>query len=163
MEAILDTGMISLLNLTPRIIQYQKTGIVREIVDPSYWVKLLTMHDPTAVVKAGQWIRVCYGAYKGNIGFVTGVETWGVQVLVIPHLKIPTSQQAAALLKRKRIAIKPEPRLFDPDTSSSIFQHQAKSCGSGIYTSCRLVFNHGLLQLKLDFHSISPNLAGIPS
>ena len=55
-EAILDTGMISLLNLTPRIIQYQKTGIVREIVDPSYWVKLLTMHDPTAVVKAGQWI-----------------------------------------------------------------------------------------------------------
>ena len=58
MEAILDTGMISLLNLnlTPRIIQYQKTGVVCEIVDPSNWVKLLTMHDPMAVVKAGQWI-----------------------------------------------------------------------------------------------------------
>ena len=121
-EAILDTGMISLLNLTPRIIWYKKTGIVCKIVDPSDWVKLQTMHDPTVVVKEGQWIRVCYGAYKGNVGFVTGVETWGVQVLVVPCLKIPTSQQAAAFLKRKWTAIKPEPRLFDPDTFSTIFQ-----------------------------------------
>ena len=81
------------------------------------------MHNPSVVVKAGQWIRVRYGAYKGDVGFVTGVETWGVQVLVVPRLKIPTSQQVAALLKRKRTAIKPEPRLFDHDTFSSIFQH----------------------------------------
>ena len=100
-EAILDTGMISLLNLTPGIIQYQKTDVVHEIVNPSDWVKLLTMHDPTAVVKAGQWIRVCYGAYKGDVGFVMDAETWGVQVLVVPRLKIPTLQQVAASLKRK--------------------------------------------------------------
>ena len=122
MEAILDTGMISLLNLTPGIIRYKKTGVVCKIVDPSDWVKLQTMHDPTVVVKEGQWIRVRYGAYKGNVDFVMGVETWGVQVLVVPLLKISTSQQAAALLKRKRMAIRPEPRLFDPDTFSSIFQ-----------------------------------------
>ena len=59
------------------------------------------MHDPMAVVKAGQWIQVRYGAYKGDVGFVTGVETWGVQVLVVPRLKIPTSQQAAASLKKE--------------------------------------------------------------
>ena len=57
------------------------------------------MHDPMVVVKAGQWIQVCYGAYKGDVGFVTGVETWGVQVLVVPCLKIPTLQQVAASLK----------------------------------------------------------------
>ena len=64
---------------------------------------------------------------------------------------------------KKQTAIKPEPRLFNPDTLSSVFQCQAKSCGSGIYTSHRPVFDHGLLQLKLDFHLISPNLAWIPS
>ena len=38
------------------------------------------MHDPTTVVKAGQWIWVCNGAYKGNVGFVMEVETWGARV-----------------------------------------------------------------------------------
>ena len=57
------------------------------------------MHDPTMVVKAGQWIWVCNGPYKGNVGFVMEVETWGVWVLVGPHLKRPTALQAAASLK----------------------------------------------------------------
>ena len=57
------------------------------------------MHDPMTVVKAGQWIWVCNGAYKGDTDFAMEVETWGVQVLVIPCLKRPTASQAAALLK----------------------------------------------------------------
>ena len=98
MEGVLDADMISILKLTPRIIR-NKSGVVCQLVDPPDWVKLLTMHDPTMVVKAGQWIRVCNGAYKGNIDFVMEVETWGVQVLVIPHLKRPTVSQVAASLK----------------------------------------------------------------
>ena len=62
---------------------------------------ILTMHDPMTVVKAGQWIRVCNGAYKGDIGFVMEVETWGVWVLVVPCLKRPTALQVAVLLKQK--------------------------------------------------------------
>ena len=125
MEGVLDADMISILKSTPGIVR-NKSGIVRQLVDPANWVKLLTMHDPTTVVKASQWIRVCNGAYKGDVGFVMEVETWGVQVLVIPHLKRPTASQAAASLKRKRTAIKPEPMLFDSNTFSSVFQHQAK-------------------------------------
>ena len=98
MEGVLDADMISILKLTPGIIR-NKSGIVCQLVDPADWVKLLTMHDPTMVVKAGQWIWVCNGAYKGNIGFVTEVETWGVRVLVVPRLKRPTVSQAAASLK----------------------------------------------------------------
>ena len=100
MEGNLDANMISILRSTPRIV-CNKTGIVCQLVDPSDWLKLLTMHDHMTMVKAGQWIRVHKGVYKGNLGFVTDVETWGVCVLVIPHLKGPTAPQAAASLKRK--------------------------------------------------------------
>ena len=100
MEGVLDANMISIFKLSPGIIR-NKSGIVRQLVDPPDWVKLLTMHDPTTVVKAGQWIWVCNGAYKGDIGFVMEVETWGVRVLVVPCLKRPTASQAAASLKWK--------------------------------------------------------------
>jgi len=160
-EGVLDANMISLLNLTPGIVRKQ-SAVVRQIIDPSDWVRLLTMHDPKTVVKAGQWIRVRKGLYKGDIGFVTLVETWGARVLVVPRLK-PPRPQAAASLKRKRTAFKPEPRLFDAATFSSVFQRQPKLHYNGIYTSRGLAFDHGLLRLDLDLHSISLNSTGVPS
>ena len=161
LEGILDTNMFSLLNLTPGIIRKQSSGVVRQKIDPSDWMKLLTMQDPMTVVKAGQWIRVRNGLYKGDLGFLTHVEAWGARVLVVPRLKTPTPQ-AVASLKRKR-AIKPDPGLFDPATFSSVFQRQAKFHHNGIYTSRGLVFEHGLLRLNLDLHSISLNSTRAPS
>jgi hypothetical protein len=161
-EGIWDAGMISLLTLTPGIMIRKQSGITRQIINLSDWVKLLTMQDPM-VVKAGQWIRVCRnGVYKGDLGFVTDVEAWGTRVLVIPRLKTPTPQ-AATSLKRKRTVIKPEPKLFDPATFSSVFQRQPKLQDDGTYTSRKLVFDHGLLRLNLDLHSISLNSTGIPT
>jgi hypothetical protein len=104
-EGILDADMISLLSLTPGVIRKQ-SGLVRQVINPSDWVKLLTMQDPTTVVEVGQWIRVRKGVYKGDLGFVTHVEAWGARVLVVPRLKIPTPQEATSL-KRKRTVIKP--------------------------------------------------------
>jgi hypothetical protein len=158
-EGFLDADLISLLNLTPGIIWKQSSGVVRQEIDPSDWVKLLTMQDPTSVVKAGQWIRVRNGPYKGDLGFVTCVEAWGAQILVVPRLKTPTPQ-ADTSLKRKRTTIKPEPRLFDPVTFSSV---QAKLQYNGTYTSRGRVFDHGLLRLDLDLYSIFPNSTGVPS
>ena len=160
-ESILDANMISLLSLTPGIVRKQSC-VVRQIIDPSDWVKLLTMQDPMIMVATSQWIRVCNGMYKDDFGFVTDVEAFGAQVLVIPRLKIPTPR-AATSLKRKRTSIRPEPTLFDPVTFASIFQHQPKLQEDGIYTSRGLYFDHGLLRLNLDLHSISPNSAGIPT
>jgi hypothetical protein len=54
------------------------------------------------------------------------------------------------------------PEIFG-SVSFRVFQHQLKLQPNGTYTSRRLVFNHGLLQLNLDLHSISLNSAGIPS
>jgi transcription antitermination factor NusG len=160
-EGNLDADMISLLRLTPGIIQ-TRSGVVRQLIDPSDWVKLLTIQNPILAVKAGQWIRVRKGVYKGDLGFVTRVEAWGAEVLVVPRLVTPTPQ-ADISLKRKRTAIRPEPRLFDPATFSSIFQREPKLQYDGSYASRGLVFHHGLLRRKLDLHSISPISAGIPS
>ena len=160
-ESILDAYTISLLNLTPGIVRKQ-SGVVRQIIDPSEWVKLLAMQDPMTVVKPGLWIRVHNGVYKGDLGFVTHVKAWGAQVLVVPRLKTPAPQVATSL-KRKQTAIRPEPRLFDPATFSSVFQRQLKLQYDGTYTSGRLIFDHGLLRLDLDLHSISPISTAVPS
>ena len=80
--------------------------------------------------------------------------------MVVPRLKTSTLK---TLLKRKRTAIRPEPRLFDPATFLSVFQRQPKLQRDGTYTSRGLVFDHGLLQLNLDLHSILFNSAEIPS
>jgi hypothetical protein len=138
------------------------SGVVRQSIDTSDWVKLLTMQDPITVVKAGQWIRVRTGVYKGDLGFVKCVEAWGAQVLVVPRLKTSTPETATSL-KRKRTAIRPEPRLFDPATFSSAFHCQPKLQCDGTYSSRGLVFDHGLLQLNLDLHSIFLDSTGIPS
>ena len=160
-EGNLDADMISLLNLTPGIVRGQ-SDVVRELIEPSDWVKLLTMQDPFSVVQAGQWIRVRKGVYKGDFGLVTRVEAWGAKVLVIPRLKTPTPQVDTSL-KRKRTVIRPEPKLFDSATFSSVFQRQAKLQYDGSYASRGQVFHHGLLRLNVDLHSISPISAGIPS
>ena len=157
-EGILDADMVSLLNLTPGIIR-KRSGVVYQMIDPSDWVKLLTMQDPMSVVNAGQWVQVRRGLYKGDLGFVTRVEAWGVQVLVVPRLKTSTDTS----LKRKRTTIKPEPSLFDSATFSSVFHRQPKLQNDGSYTSYGLIFEHGLLRRNFDLHSISPNSAGIPS
>jgi hypothetical protein len=160
-ESLWDADMITLLRLTPGIILKQ-SGVRRRKIDPSDWVKLLTMRDPMSVVKAGDWIRVCSGLYTGDLGFVRRVEAWGVQVLVVPRLKTPTLQ-APTSLKRKRTAIRPEPRLLDPATFSTEFHRQLKLRYDGTYASRGLVFDYGLLRLDLDLHSISLDSAVIPT
>ena len=49
MEGILDADMISLLNSTPGI--RRQSGVVRQRVDPSDWMKLLTMENSKTAVK----------------------------------------------------------------------------------------------------------------
>jgi hypothetical protein len=49
------------------------------------------------VVKAGQWIQVCTGVYKGDVGFVKCIEPRGAQVLVVPCLKTLTPETATLL------------------------------------------------------------------
>ena len=60
-EGVLDANTTFLLSSTPGIV-WKRSGLVRHTIDPSDWVKLLTMRDPMMVVKARQWVRVRNGA-----------------------------------------------------------------------------------------------------
>ncbi len=75
-----------LLGHTPGII-CNRQGVIRQGVDISDWTKLLKMTTPSEIIKPKQWVRVCKEMYKGDIGFVISVESWGVEVLLIPHLQ----------------------------------------------------------------------------
>jgi hypothetical protein len=157
----MDPATIHLLSLTPGIIRRQ-SGIIRQTIDPSDWVKMLTMQDPMTVVNEGQWIQVRKGKYKGDFGFVMRMEAKGAQVLLIPRLEAPTPK-AATSLKRKRATIRPEPRLFDPDTFRSLFQRDPICQDDGTYTFDGLVFDHGLLLRDFNHHSLSPIFTRIPT
>jgi len=113
------------------------------------------------VVNKGQWIQICKGSYKGDFGFVMHVEAGGAQVLLIPCLKAPTLE-AATSFKREQTTTKLEPKLFNPDTSKSLFQLNPIHQDDGTYTSCGLVFDYGLLQQDFDLHSLSPIFTRIP-
>jgi hypothetical protein len=82
-EGVLDDNTTNLLSPTPGMIR-KRSGTVRHAIDPSDWVKLLTMRDPMTVVKVCQWIRVRNGAHKGGLCFVTDVEAWGARASVAP-------------------------------------------------------------------------------
>ena len=83
----MDTNAIQLLRRTPGII-INHQGVVCQGVNISDWTKLLKMATPSEIVKLKQWVRVCKGLYKGDIGFVINVESWGVEVLLIPCLEL---------------------------------------------------------------------------
>ena len=86
LEAHMDTNVVQLLGHTPGIIRNCQ-GLVWQGVDISDWTKLLKMRTPSEIVEPKQWVRVCKGMYKGDIGFVISMESWGAEVLLIPHLQ----------------------------------------------------------------------------
>lgn len=145
--------LLELLKITPGVISSQHYQ-----VDPSDWLKMLTMYDPQTVFRVGNWIRVGKGKYKGDVGFVVGVESW-VEVLLVPRLGQPTTVDT---LKRKRTTLRSKPALFDPATIKRVHDVNPRCEREGIYTVWGLEFEHGLLRKAYDFHSLSPTTT-IPS
>jgi len=82
----MDTNVVQLLGHMPGII-CNRQGVVQQGVDTLDWMKLLKMRTPSEIVEPKQWVRVCKGMYKGDIGFVISMESWGAEVLLIPHLQ----------------------------------------------------------------------------
>jgi transcription antitermination factor NusG len=159
LEAVMNPNLDFLLKSAPGIIRTHQ-DVVRHQVDFPDWTKLLTMKDPATIVEVGQWVRIYSGLYKGDFGFVAHLETWGVEVLLVPRLKAPNMDSSR---KRKRTAIRPEPALFDLNNFRHLYGIDPKHRDDGSYTSRGQVFEHGLLRRRYDLHSLSSTQAGIPS
>ena len=96
LEAYMDTNVIQLLGHTPGII-VNCQGVVWQGVNISDWTKLLKMTTPSKIVKLKQWVQVCKGMYKGDIGFIISVVSWGVEVILILHLHLDNVVSALSL------------------------------------------------------------------
>lgn len=149
-----------LLKITPGIV-CRRTGIIREQIDFQDWTKMLTMNDIEADVDVGRWVRVRKGTYKGDVGYVVAVESWGVRLLLVPRLSPPNLSSSS--LKRKRSAIAPEPTLFDPNAIQRVYGTPAVERDDGTYQFRGNIFSNGLLVKEFDFHSISLTSVSMPT
>ena len=161
LKAHIDANVIQLLGHTPGII-LNRQGVVRHTIDFMDWTKLLKMTTLSVTVKPKQWVRVCRGMYRGDIGFVISVETWGVEVLLIPRLQ-SDDVELAPPSKRKRTKIWPQPALLDEVVLKRRFYLQSIDKSEDYITLRGLKFEHGLLRKFFDFASIKSDVLTIPA
>jgi hypothetical protein len=55
-----------------------------EAIDMEEWAMILDM-DNERLPSVGDWVTVCHGLYKGDIGYVWSLENRQVQLLLVPH------------------------------------------------------------------------------
>jgi len=144
LETTMNEHINHLLKLMPGIVSC-RTRIIQEQIDFQDWTKMLTMNDIETDVDVGRWVQVHKGMYKGDIGYVIASESWGVCLLLVPHL--PPPNIASSSLKRKQSAVALEPALFDTNTIEHVYDTPALKRDDGTY-------RFGLLMKKFDFHSI---------
>jgi len=152
LETTMNEHINCLLKLTPGIVSC-RTGIIWEQIDFQDWTKMLTMNDIETDMDVWRWVQVRKGTYKGDIGYVIVSESWGVHLLLVPHLPLPNI--ASSSLKRKWSAVAPEPALFDANTIECVYGTPAIKQDDGTYQFRGNMFSDGLLMKKFDFHSIS--------
>jgi transcription elongation factor len=160
-EATMNNQLLHLLKRAPGVVRL-KTGIIQHQIDFKDWVKMLTMKDEKKDVAIGQWVRVCKGTYKGDVGYVDSIENWGgVSLLLVPRLPLPRGPDSLQS-KRKRSTTRTEPALFDPATITRVYGTEPKKLGDA-YDFRGSMFEHGLILKAFDIHSFSSTSVYMPT
>jgi len=118
------------------------------------------MKNSNTNLKEGKWARVQRGLYKGDVGLVVAVKTWGVELLLLPRLCPPL---AVSTLKRKRSSIPTMPVLFDLVEFSRTYNINPKEQSPNCYTAGGFSFEYGLLQKGYNLHLLSATMLEMPS
>ena len=139
----MNDNLMHLLMRMPGIIPIQETGPIHQQINFEDWTKMLTMQDLMPTLGVGQWVRVCKGMYKGDVGVVERMESWGgVHLLLVPCSKTSC--------KRKHS----QPALFDPIATSRISQVNPSKQDGDVYLFQGDTFDHGVILLPFDAHSV---------
>lgn len=158
---------------TPGILTTRQ-GIERQNIPYPDSIKMLKMRSVENIVEEGQWTRVHKGKYRGDVGLVVAVASWGAELLLVPRLNLLAMRSStpnlalASSLKRKRTADVPQPALFDVPPSALFnpgeFNHEfpPESLANGHYTYMGLFFEHGLIRKRFDLHSIKSTPTAMP-
>lgn len=148
------TGLVkSLLGKTTGV-RVTEHGIQMKEIDPSDYVKLLTMRSVDTCMRKGDWVRVKKGLYKGDEAVVSGVEQWGVKLLLVPRVdgKHNTS------IKRKSITVRPNAQLLDHNHEFANGNSMIRDDESGAQSIGEMTIEHGLIVKDFDYPSVLPNI-----
>jgi len=75
-----------LLSLIPGVIS-PNHGLIKFFIDVLDRIGIITLPKLVeARFEVGHWAHVLRGLYKDDIGLVASIETWGVSLLLVPHL-----------------------------------------------------------------------------
>ncbi|KAF9037188.1 hypothetical protein BJ165DRAFT_1532571 [Panaeolus papilionaceus] len=160
-EGMLDGDVKSLLMKTPGI-RKTKNGPVTEGIAQGDWSKVLSMKGRAEKAVVGQWVTVRDGSiYDGDVGLVVRVESWGVELLVVPRIPSVMIERevlegASVMKKRKRMQVLPEARLWlEPDEAKSR-GWDVEETSPNCYKVGTSKFEYGLLRGFCSFYGIRP-------
>jgi transcription antitermination factor NusG len=153
LETTMNQNLRHLLKRTPGVI-VRRPGLISQRIEFKDWLSLLKMHDSKVMPQIGKWVEVQKGIYKGDVGYVDSVETWGVQLLLIPRLPPPTPSYISSS-KRKHTQPRPLPALFDPVVIKQTHNIEPTHVQKNVYSFKGYDFDHGLILKTYNFNAIS--------
>ena len=149
-----------LLSLIPGVIS-PNHGPIKFFIDVLDRVGVITLPKLVkAHFEVGHWARVLRGLYKDDIGLVASIETWGVSLLLVPHLPPAWDDRDLTTANRKRKrrqqTFRPPPALFNA------FQFVTSRGGSFVmllheeprYTIRSRLFECGLIWGAFNYHTM---------
>jgi hypothetical protein len=160
-EAFMNPTLSKLLHSKPQLIRPQE-GF--GVIDMEEWTMLLDM-DNEWYPSVGDWVAVCHGLYKGDVGYVQSIENWGqVGLLLVP----PPPVVGSSSRKRKWSGTRAEPHLFTKDMLMNfMMNHGVTQFQQGIDNSWWTIlgrdFQHTLEVRTFHRHSVSYTSVSMPS
>ena len=147
----MNVHLCHLLKLAPGIIR-DHSGIMFERVDSSDGLRLLKMQN-ASLVEIGKWVQVRKGTYKGDVGYVTSIESGRVQLLLIPRLSQPHAPKGNSSHFRSALT------LFNCETVKSLYNAEPVLIEENTYSFRDDKFEHGLVIKSYTSNLISTNIS----
>ena len=133
---------------------------ISKFIPPSERIRTLRLpKDRELQFTVGEWVRVLKGKYKGDVGYVDELLSWGgVRLLMVPRLPRiwpPDRRGSSSKLGKRPRSIRPPPlTLFDPLEIKNTFGRVPKK-KENRYSFNGDKFENGLLVKDFDASAVS--------
>ena len=82
----MNHALSKLLHSNPQLFCLQEGS---GVINMAEWMMPLDM-DNERYPSVGDWVTICRGLYKGDVGYVQHIENWGqITLLLVPCLSSP--------------------------------------------------------------------------
>ena len=153
LEATMNLRLQHLLKITPGVVS-SVTGLVLQKISHADGMKLLCSQHSGEALRAGQWVQVRRGHYKGDVGYVLSINSQQVRLLLVPRLLPPLGSNAAS-------SVSP-PALFDSEDVHHLYKIEPILIREHVYSFQGNIFEHGLMTKEYSFSLVSTKVSSMP-